>query len=248
MFGNLTTEGLEKNEDRLGGAPSFPTNIYTGIIKQFYGIVAKSEAKGVELIVEIDGKEYRETLYVTGGKDKGGTNFWTDKNGKKHQLPGFAVVNDICLATVGKELKDMAFEDREVKVYNFEEKREERKAVPTAIDLIGETISLAIIETKENKQKKGDDGKYYDVAGETRLVNHIDKVFNTESRKTVTEALGDKEAEFWDKWLEKNKDVQRDKTTASSGNGGSAGGPPKRTNAAPSEPAKSGNALFGKKG
>lgn len=247
MFKDLTTEGLEKNEDRLGGAPSFPTDIYTGKIKQFYGITAKSGAKGIELIVDMDGKEYRETVYVTSGKEKGGTNYYTDPQGNKRQLPGFAVANDICLCVLGKELKDVDFEDREVKVYNFETKREERKAVPTAVDLIGETISLAIIETKENKQKKGDDNKYYDVPGETRTTNHIDKVFNTESRKTVTEALNEKEAEFWDKWLEKNQGVQRDKTSNAAGSAGNAGGPPRKAPGGSPEPAKAGNALFGKK-
>jgi len=251
MFNDLTTDNLEQAEDRVGGFTPFESDIHTGDIKAFYGGKSPGGAKFIQLIVAVGGKEYRETIYVT---NKQGQNFFhpKDKSGnrdtsKKVPLPGFTIVNDIALVTVGKELHQLDFEDKVVNVYDFDAKKELPKTVPMAMEVIGEKVSLGILQILESKKTK--QGDEYVATGEDRTVNSINKVFHTESQMTVVEAQeGAESAAFWDKWLDSNKGkVQdmRDKNPQA----GNAGRPPK-PGAAPSssgETASPAKSLFNKK-
>lgn len=250
MFGNLNNDGLEKSEDRLGGGrQAFDADIYAAKIKLMYGIKSSGGAMGVELLLDLDGKEYKETIYVTSGDTKGNKNYF-EKDGKKYPMPGFTVVNDLVMAaTGGKELKDLEFEDRTVKVYNFEKRTEENKVVQHAPELIDAEVLVAITNTAKNKQKKNDStGEYEDVIPAVIIhENSIAKVFDATSKRTVREALdGKDEAQFHDEWLKKNQGVVYDKVTTKPGEGAAAGGPPKAA-AGTQAPAKSGSTLFGKK-
>lgn len=246
MFKNLNTEGMEQQEDRLGGNFSkLPTDSYTGVIKQFYGMKSEGGAEGVVLILDINGQEYRENIYAT---NKKGENFYT-KDGKKYQLPGFITLNDLALCTVGKQLNELEWEEKQVKQMNWETKKEETKAAQVAVELLGEKVTVAIVNTLKNKQEKNAQGVYVDVAGGDREENHIEKVFNTESLLTVREAIdGKEEAEFHPQWVEKNKGQQRDKRSLKDGQtGGNAGAPPKSGGSSSAPPTSTASGLFKKK-
>lgn len=250
IFKNLTNTGLEQTTDNLGGG-SFTreSDIYSGKIKMAYAGAAKSGARFIQLIVDFgDGKEYKETTYIT---NKAGENFYLNKsdNTKKVPLPGFVTIDDICLCATGKPLAEQDAEDKVVKIYDFDAKAELPTSVPVLVDLIGKDISLAILKVIENKQAKDASGNYVATA-ETREINSIDKVFDTDSRMTVVEARNGAETPvFWDNWLERNKGKARDKTAKVIG-GGNPGAPgsnaarsgPPQAGAAPSRPS-----LFGKK-
>lgn len=236
LFGNMTTDGMEKTEDRLGGGRQvFESDIYTGQIKMLYALESSGGAKGVFLELDIDGKSYTETIYITSGTAKGQKNYY-EKDGKKIPMPGFVTVDDIAQCAIGKSLSELAFEEKIVKIYDFETKKEEPKSVPVATELLGKTISVAIQKTKEDKTKK--DGNDYVPTGETVDRNNIQKVFHTESRSTTVEAREGKEAGgFWDAWVEKNKGNVYDKSSGAQGQagkpGGNAGGPPQAGSSAP---------------
>lgn len=246
MFGDLTNDGLEETEDRLGGFAPFDTDIHTGTIKVAYAGAAASGARNVTLIVDVGGKEYRETIYIT---NKKGENFFLNKDDKtkKVPLPGFTTIDDICLVTTGKPLAEQGAEDKMVKVYDPEQKKEVPKSVPVLTELLGQVVSLAIVKTLENKSIK--QGNEYVPTAETRLTNSIEKVFHTESRSTVAEARNNVEKPaFWDAWLERNKGKERDKRTIKDGAAGAPGRPGAVSAGAPqaaggSSPRKS---LFGK--
>ena len=246
LFGNLKSDGLEQSTDNLGGG-SFTreSDIYSGKIKMAYAGAAKSGARFVQLIVDLpDGKEYKETVYIT---NKAGENFYLNKsdNSKKVPLPGFTTIDDICLCATGKPLAEQDAEEKIVKIYDFEAKAELPTSVPVLIELLGQDISLAILKVTENKQAKNANG-VYEATAETRDINSIDKVFNTATQMTVVEARNKAEAPvFWDNWLERNKGKTRDKTSKVIGNPGAPGaarsGPP-QAGAAPAR-----QSLFGKK-
>jgi len=246
MFKNLTTDGLEEAEDRLGGGfGPLETDIYTGTIKAMYAGQADSGAQSVTILVDIDGREYRETLYVT---NKKGENFWVNEKAgnKRMPLPGFTTVNDICLVASGKPLCEQDSEDKVVMVYDSEARKELPKTVPMLTDCVGATITLAIQKVLENKSKK--EGNAYVDTTETRESNQIEKVFDTDSRLTVVEATnGATEAAFHDAWLEKNKGQTRDKRTVKDGgNAGTAGRPGAANSNTGSAPAAR-KSLFGNK-
>lgn len=233
LFKNLTSQGLEETQDRLGGGGAVETDIYSGRIKVAYAGESKRGAKNVTILVALEGgREYRETVYITNAK---GENFFLNKqdNSKKVPLPGFTVIDDICLCTTGAPLADQDVEEKTVKVYDFDAKAEIPKSVPVLVGLIDQPISLGIVKSIEDKSKDDGNGNYVPT-GETREVNTIDKVFHTETRMTTVEARnGADEAGFWDAWLKKNKGQTRDKTSKEAAGQGGAAGAPRAANAAP---------------
>lgn len=245
MFGNLTTDGLQESQDRLGGISVFNTDIYIGTVKALYAGKSSGGATSVTLIADLNGKEYTETLYVT---NKDGQNWFANKqdNTKKVPLPGFTVVDDICLIATGEPLAAQETEEKVVKVWDSEAKKEMPKSVPMIIAALGKPIALGIQKTLANKQTKV--GTEYVANAETREENHIDKVYHPEMKLTVAEArAGQDVAQFWDAWLLKNKDQVRDKRTIKDGEVGSSGAP---TKAAPKPGTPAGQparkSLFGK--
>lgn len=257
MFENLTTQGLEKQEDRLGGGKfgTKETDIYHGVVQLFYaGKAAQSAAQNVTLVVALDdGSEYRETIWVT---NKNGVNWFADKQdaNKKIPLPGFSLANNIALLTAEKELPALEWEEKVVKLYDFEQKKELPTAVMNAPEVCGQRIALAIVKELVNKEAKDANGQYQPTA-EEREQNVIEKAFHEETMLTVTEALeqGLEQGEFHAKWLEKNKGKTRDKRKIKDGQAGTAGKPALPGKPAPTAsagaPAASGpKKLFGNKG
>lgn len=242
LFGKLKSDGLEQSEDRLGGFQPFPTDIYTGTVKVMYAVTAKSGAQGVVVILDLGGKEYRETIYVT---NKNGDNWFPNKDDpkKKVPLPGFTTIDDLCLVATGKSLADQAVEDKVVKVWDSEAKKEVNKSMPVLIDAIGQRVSVGVVLATENKTElvNGD----YKPISDTRQVNTIDKVYDTDTKLTVAEARNGQPATFWDAWVERNKGQVRDKRTLKDGASGQEGRP--GGNRAPSGPPAAGGAQAPKK-
>lgn len=245
LFGDMTTEGLEEAEDRLGGFQLFETDAYDAVVKAFYAGKATdpaSKAQSITLIADIGGKEYRETFWIT---TKEGKNYFLNKNDqtKKVALPGYQTVDDICFATTGKGLSDLAFDDRIIKVYNAEHKKELDTSVKMGMAVVGQPVTLGIQKVLVNKQVKDANGQYQDTA-DSREENQVAKVFHTATRVTIVEAKAQKPAEFYEAWVKKNKGVTNDrrkiKDGASNGQNGKSG-PPQGSSG--SKPATS--SLFG---
>lgn len=224
LFGSLTTDGMEEVEDRLGGGfQPFESDSYVGTIKQFYAGESQHGAKNMTVIIDIDGREHRETIYFTNRK---GENFFLNKNdkSKKVPLPGFTTVDDLCLVALGVPLAETAFEDKMVNIWDHEVRREVPKSVPVAVDMIGKEVGVALLKIIANKTEK-QGNEYVDIA-DTREFNEIDKVFDPSTRLTVVEARNEvTEADFMDKWDEKNQGEIRDKRTIKDGQGGNTGRP-----------------------
>lgn len=224
MFGNLKSEGLEESQDRIGGFAALESGITTGIVKAMYAGKSPGGANSVSIVLDIGGgKEYRETVYIT---NKSGENFFLNKEDKtkKVPLPGFTIIDDLCLVTTGKPLSDQEWEEKVIKLYDFDLKKELPKGVMMATEVIGCEVSLGIINTLENKNVKS--GDEYVATADVRNVNHTDKVFHTASKMTVAEGrAGSEEAKFWDSWSERNKGVTRDKRTFKEGAAGTKAAP-----------------------
>ena len=243
FFKKLTNDGLEESQDRLGGYTPLESDIYTGTTKAMYAGHSQGGAMFVTMLVDLAGKEYRETFYVT---NKKGENFFLNKDDKtkKAPLPGFTIVDDICLIMTGKPLAEQESEEKVINIYDYELKREVPKSVPMLTELLGQKITLGIIKQVENKNvKQGDD---YVATAETREINLVDKVFHPEMKLTVAEARnGQEEAKFHDAWAVRNRGQTRDKRTLKDGAGGTSGAPPKASGSSGAAPAR--KSLFGQK-
>ncbi len=248
LFGNLTTEGLEKAEDRLGGYAVKPTDIYLAKIKLAYAGQSQGGARNVTLVLETEQGEYTETVYVT---NKNGENFFLNKQdqSKKVPLPGFTLIDDLCLVTTDKPLAQQNGEEKVVKIYDYEQKKEVPKSVPVLVDLLGKEAYFAIVAQTVNKNQKNDSTGEYEPIAETRDENVIEKIFHNPTKMTVVEVKsGAQEAVFFHAWLEKNKGNTRDKRTIKDGQAGAAkSGRPGQNGNAPTSGggAKSTPSLFG---
>lgn len=228
IFGALTTNGMEVQKDSTGGYSPLETNIYTALVKNAYVTTSKNGAMAINLILDIDGREYREQIWITNSK---GENFFVNKKtGNKVALPGFTTINDICLVGINKPLSECDTEPKVVKIYDFNAKAEVPREVPTIVELIGAAIKVGIVHQIVDKNVQDASGNYVP-SGETREENVIDKVFHEGTNLTVNEAKAEvTEATFFKKWLDKNKGVVRNKAKGASGSkAGSEGAPKKPT-------------------
>ncbi len=248
LFSNLGTEGLEESQDRIGGNRAINSDIYTGVVKALYAGKSDSGANSVTILLALPGgQEYSETYWIT---NKKGENWFPNKQdpSKKVALPGFTIVEEICLVTTDKSLSEQEWEEKTINVYDFDAKKEQPKAVMMATDIIGKEVTLGILKELGNKKEKINNE--YVATAETQERNVTDKVFHTDTKKTVPELRNEvAEPEFYNKWLERNKDTTRDKREIKDGQAkGVKSGPPKAgasTTTTTASPAR--QSLFGKK-
>lgn len=243
-----------EQEERLGGGGFHrAAGVYDMDIQLAYLTSAASGAVAVNYVLKDEKSEYRETVYIS---NKEGENFYykKDANGnltdEQVLLPGYQQLNSICLLTLDKPFDELEGEERVVRLYDFEEKKEMPKTVEHLPELIGQTIKVAISDTLENKRKKNDATNKYEPIDETREVNQIEIVAHAESGATVTELRKMNDGEditlgaHITAWNDRYAGKQQDKRTIKDGNGGSAGKSGKPTPSASGE--KKTSSLFKK--
>ena len=252
IFNDLKSEGLEETQDRLGGMQVRPTDAYLAVIKAAYAGVSAGGARNVTLVLAVANSDYTETIYIT---DKDKKNYFLNKNDntKKVPLPGFTTINDICIVTTGKELFEQADEEKIVKIYDYDEKKELPKAVRMLVELIGKTFYAGIIHSIVDKNAKDESTGKYEPTGETREENNIEKVFHDPTKMTVPEARAVQaggstpDPLFFDMWLDKNKGTVKNKSKSGNspktGNSSSGSGAPQSG----ATTQKKTNSLFGSK-
>lgn len=247
MFNDLSTDGVEKSKDTLGGFQVRETDVYKGVVKALFAGKADSGARNVTVVMTMeDGSEYSETIYVT---NKKGETFYVPKNdaSKKEPLPGFTRVNELFLATTGKPINDQSqvWETKQFKVWNKDAGEALPTAVQMAVDVMGKEILFTL--TKELVDKTTKVGNAYVPTGETREQNVFTQVFDVASRKSVNEAIGGQDAEFLDKWLARNKGKTFDKTDKKAAKAGGTAGRPPSAGGAPAAGETQGASIFGNK-
>lgn len=227
ILNNIAVDNDVKDDgDSLGGGFLVDSGVYPCEIEMAYVTVTDKESVAVNLHLKTDtGAVVRSQLWVQSGKAKGNKNYYTDKNGEKHYLPGFNQAEAVCLLTIGKHLSEVDTEEKVIKLYSFEAKAEVPTNVDVMSDLIGEQITVGIIKQTVDKNTKDANGNYVP-SGETRDENEIDKFFRSKDDLTVAEvrASVDK-AEFRDSWEKKWKGKVRDKAKGAKA-GSTPGAPP----------------------
>jgi hypothetical protein len=246
MFAKMKTDNLEETEDRVGGGgSSVASSIHDMKIGMVYITESAKGAKAFNLVGTINGQEYKETVYFT---NRNGDISYPDKQDPKklHPLPGFTLLNDICLLATGEALdeQDAHVEDKVVKIYDFTAGKDVNTTVPVITSLTGQEIKLAIKRIVEFKQKKDDSGEYQDT-NETRTINEIKQALHSETGRTVNEYLHEIDpGEFMPAWMKTHDGKDLDKTKGKSGGAGNSGSGRPGADAGTGEPKKK---LFGKK-
>ncbi|QDH83937.1 hypothetical protein Axy10_053 [Achromobacter phage vB_AxyP_19-32_Axy10] len=221
LFSSLadSTKGMEAAKDSLGGFRARESDLYDAILKVAYVGQSAGGANFMELVFTLaDGTDYKERQFFTSGKDKGQKPYY-EKGDKKLPLPGYTIVSDLLRITAGTTLETTEFEEKQVNVYDADQKKDLPKAVMVPVEALGKKVTLGIQKVLEIKQKKNEATGEYEDTDETREINQIDKLFDTDSGLTVVEALtahqagNDKpEPVFRDEWLKANQGKTRDNT------------------------------------
>jgi hypothetical protein len=231
------------DEDRVGGQSLLDSGVYSAKVKMAYTRPSDKGAIGLTIVLDVEGKEIRSTMYIT---NKNGETYY-EKDGKKSNLPGYNLANQLAMLTCGKALTALNEEERLVKVRNFTEKKDENIKLPVLVDMLGQEVNVGIVRQIVDKKAKGNDGEYHPT-GETREENDISKFFCAKPKflnMTAVELLASKEnsdqkAEFIDKWKEANNGKVHDRSTKDVGK---KGGPATGGNVA--KPAGGVDTLFG---
>ena len=193
--------------DSFAKKQTFPSELYLTVIKSAYLEEAKSEALAVNITFDLlNGEEYKEKMYITSGAAKGKKNYY-EKNGEKTYLPGFSKMNAICKLITGSDLSAQDVEDKLVKVYDFDLKKEILVKKPCITSLQEVSIVIGLLEKEEFKRIK--DGNNYIESDEIVTVNEIDKIFNNESLSLVEVLAGKTEPEHSEKWRKDNAGIVR---------------------------------------
>ena len=198
----------EEERDIISGQ-KLDTDIYAAKLKMVYVDKSKSGAANINFMLDVNGQNYNETVYVT---NKSGQNTYTcKKTGKKKLLPGFQQVNTVCKLLLNKEISAAVLEEKMINIYDYELSKEVPMKRQVLTELIGENAHVAIQKVLQNKQVKADSGDYVnDPTGETRETNEIVKWFNAD-KQTLPEFAEESEAKFFQKWLDANKGKVKDK-------------------------------------
>lgn len=218
----------ETETDSLGGG-LLDSALYDFKVEMAYLTKVNSGAMQINLTFKTkEGKTLRERGFISSGDAKG-NKFTYTKEGKEYPLPDFAKLDTLCKLAIGKSLQELEPEQKTVKVYDSELKKEVPTQVPVLMDLIGADITAGVLRVIEDKTSKDSTGTYTPT-GETRETNIIDKYFRTEDKLTVAEIKAEAtEAAFYSKWEEKYKGKVINKAKGVAGNSGTAGAPKSST-------------------
>ena len=226
LLSSLKQETDVKDDgDSLGLGPNvLDSGLYQTTVNLAYISISAGGAWALNCIFKTqDGREIRQTFWVQSGDAKGNKNYYTDKDGAKHNLPGLNQANSLCQLTTGKNVDQLDTEEKMVNVWNGELKTEVPTPVQVLTDLLKQQVTLGLLKQIVDKNIKDDNGKFVP-SGETREENEVDKMFHADSNMTMTEIAEKKtEAKFIHAWKKKNDGTVRNKAKGTSSKGTTSG-------------------------
>ena len=218
LLSTLTSDASIANEkDSVGGGGVLDSGLYPATVTLAYAQKSEGGALGLVLQAKTNqGRDIRQTLWMTSGTAKGCKNYY-EKDGVKNYLPGYVAANALALLTTGKEISELDTETKVVNVYNKDAQAEVPTKVEAIVDLMGQEILIGVIKQTVDKTQKTDAGTYVPT-GETRDENEIDKFFRASDRKTTAEIRAQaEEAAFADVWEKKWAGVTKDRASKGAG-------------------------------
>jgi hypothetical protein len=219
----------------------YTSGVYPMKIKAAYMSTGATGSLSVKFVCETpEGREFNTAQCIQSGDAKGNKAYFVS-GGKKVMLPGWRIVHDILGLTAGIEMDDLDTEEKTIKIYDYDVKKEVATEVDMITDLIGEAVYMGIQEVRKIKQVEGDNG-WEDTKGDDLAVainNEVDKVFSIEDKSTLAESkAGDDSEATCTKWEKVNtdkvkykkgaKDAEKKIASGDTG-GGSAGAPAKKS-------------------
>lgn len=206
--------GIEAETDKLSGSfKVLDSGIYTATIEHAYFDKSSGGALSLNLSLKTEeGTSLKHPLWVTSGNAKGNLTYYTTKDGKKYNLPGYNQANSLSEILTGKHISDLEPESKILNIYDFKARAEIPVKKEVITEFTGETIQVAVLKQLVDKKTKDDASGEYVATGETKEVNEINKMLNKDGL-TITEIKEGKSNNFKQQWLDKFEGTVQDKST-----------------------------------
>ena len=242
-------DNIAEEKDSLGGGSSvLESALYPMTVALAYMGKSDGGAMSLNLLLKgEDGRDLKQTLWITSGTAKGCKPYYENKDGEKSYLPGFLHADALALLTVGKKINTLDTEEKVINVWSSAARAEVPTKVQMVTELLGQEITVGLIKQTVDKTRKNEATGQYEATGETRDENEIDKLFRTRDGKTTSEIRAQaEEATFIKSWGEKWTGKTKNKAK-SAGSNGTAGAPksPFGAPAAAAATRKPASSLFG---
>lgn len=218
------------SKDIVGGQgfKALPSDVYDFTVNHAYLGKSSGGATSVNLELEAEGHGKRSfTVYVT--NKQGGIKYEDKKTNQMEYLPGFLLIDSLCLLACGKPLLDLVkvTEKRSLELWNKEAKQKMPTDVDMLMPLLKTKVKAAVELRIENKTKRNDQTGKYDPINEPRESNELIKFFRERDNMTVNEIRARlPEAKFMGEWLAvwQGKPNDKFKPVAAAGTFGAPGG------------------------
>lgn len=217
LLKSLTKDASIQDEtDTLGGGGTsgpVESGLYKVVIETAYISTSTGGAMGLVLQFKTEAANIvRQTMWMTSGKAKGGTNYYM-RGDEKFYLPGFLHADSLAHIITGKNINELDTETKVIGLYDFAARKEVPTKVEMVMELVGKAVIIGLIKQTVDKNVKDDNGDYVP-SGETRDENELDKLFQAETHLTAAEIkLGATEAKFMETWGLKWSSITRDRST-----------------------------------
>ena len=198
---------IEESGDRLPADRSYAqeSGVYPVRVDLAYEIESSGGARGlvVHFVDEpFKGFTVKHTFYLTSGRAKGQKNYYTNSDGVRQYLPGFNQADHLARIITGKHITQLKTEEKVVKLWNFEEKKELPTKVQVCPDLIGGVLQIGLLKIVQNRRANVD-GQWVNTATKQEI-NDIDKLFYEDGLTVTEKTAGETEAKFLALWKDKN--------------------------------------------
>jgi hypothetical protein len=204
---SVDSDVTEDDKDTLPAQRTFTLDSAVYDMKIDLAYLQKSQGGSLMLILHLEDDTFatakmRERIVLTTGDAKGNRNFYVDSDGNKRLLPGMNLANVLSKLVAGKTFDQLSTDEKMVKLWSFEAREEVPTKVSVVTDLLGKELKVGILKIAENKRVQ-ENGSW--VPGNDKVeINKIDKVFDTNG-KTLAERETGSEANFIEKWKERNE-------------------------------------------
>jgi hypothetical protein len=219
------SEELKEIKDTTA-RPLLNTDLYKSTIKLAYVVQStSSQAAAIALVQDVGNKdsmvEITDRIWIT---NKDGESFTTDTDGNPKGTYGYNTITSILKLLFGEEaeLADLVEqgEEKVIKQYNYDSKKEEDTSVIAYPALHGAT--LAVLVSKDLTCSYKDSSKTYE---ENSVAKYVKSVDDPRTWTEVKDAMQD--STYTNKWLEANKGKVIDKTSKAGSSTSNTGTPAK---------------------
>lgn len=204
---DLSLNGMNASEafESAGTTSVLDTGLYQAMLKAVYLDTTKGGTPVANAVVEINGLTKTFPMYIAYKDTKKPVKV---VNGQRQVIPGYKQLNSLAYCATGLTIDALTQEEKVIKVYDWNTRKEEPQTVLAFSELMGKQIAVGIKKVEKHKTAKVN-GQYLPTT-ETYFTNEIDRYYTPDGLLAQEKATGS-EAKYAVKWKEKTGQIFQEK-------------------------------------